>query len=112
MPRLKSVNGCSGRSASSRCEQPQVALLLALLRLGAVVGAGVDDEEVGPGDLAAGAADGRQDLLVDAALEPQVGAVAEQLDVVHDRDVRAAVVAGAGAVDLHDVAEHAGSASP
>ena len=38
---------------------------------------------------------------MDPALEPQVRPVAEQLDVVDDRHVQVAVVAAAGAVDLH-----------
>ncbi len=92
--------------AQLQVQQLEVALLLPLLPLGAVVVAGVDDEHVSPGRLAAGAADGRQDLLVDAAVEAQMRQVAEELDVVDDRHVQVAVGAGAGAVDLHDVAQH------
>ncbi len=70
----------------------------------------MDDVQIGPGDLAAGASDRPQDLLVDPPVEPQVRPVAEQLDVIDDRDVafRLAVRPRLGTVDLHDKAEHAG----
>ena len=85
-------------------EQPQVALALPLLRLaGCGSEPGVDDVHVGPGHLAAGAADRRQDLLVDPPVEPQVGPVAEELDVIDDRHVElaVAVLAAARTVHLH-----------
>ena len=45
-------------------EDVQVALALLLLRRPALIRAGVDDKEIGPGDFAAGRSNGRQDLLV------------------------------------------------
>ena len=45
----------------------KIALFLVYLALRTMVVAGVDDEQVAPGDFAAGAADGGDDLFVDAA---------------------------------------------
>ena len=68
----------------------------------------MDDVEIGPGDLAAGRADRRQDLLVNPPVEPQVRPVAEQLDVIDDRHVGIglAVLAAARTMDLHDEPQH------
>ena len=105
MPRLNSVNGCSGRSRELHVEDAQVALALPGLGIGALVGTGVDHEYVGPRHLAVRPADGGQDLLVDPPFEPQVGPVAEELDVVDHRHVERSIVLAARAVDLHDVTE-------
>src|SRR5262245_16953323 len=73
--------------------------------VGGVIGSGMDNVNVGPGDVATGTADGGQQLFVDTATETKVGAVANQFDVIDDGDIDVAVVARRGAMDLHDVAE-------
>ena len=60
---------------------------------------------VGPGDFPSGPANGREQLFVDSSFEPQVGPVADELDVVDDSHVESAVIARSGTVYLHDVAQ-------
>ncbi len=66
-----------------------------------MVVAGVDDENVGIDDLAAGQADGGENLLVDSMVEAQIGAVAKHLDVVHHRHVRFAFFSRPRTMDFH-----------
>ena len=70
------------RSASSRFKQRR--LRSSLRRAGPDPGSRCGGCHVGPADCAAGLANGRQDLLVDAVAPAHVGAVAEEADVVHD----------------------------
>src|SRR5260370_41895334 len=71
-----------------------------------MIGAGMNDVNVGPGAFATRLANRGEQLFVNSAAEPQVGTIADELDVVDDRDVVQAVVAGSGAMHLHNIAEH------
>ena len=89
-------------------QQPHIADALPLLCRRPGIRPRMHHVDVGPGHLAPESADRRQDLLVDPPVEPHVGPVGEQLDVVDDRDVRVAVagLASSRAVNLHHVPQH------
>ena len=71
MPRLKSVNGCSGRSAISRCRMRRSRSRFLAWAAAALIGPGVDHVNVGPRHFAPARPDRRQDLLVNPPVEPQ-----------------------------------------
>ena len=73
--------------AELQVKQVQVAPPLAILGLGAWIRTRVNDIELGPGDGAAGAANCGKNLFVNPALESEVRAIPEELDVVDDRHV-------------------------
>ncbi len=108
MPRLISVNGCSGRSERSSFKNAQIALEYLPLRSGALVRARMNDVNVSPGDFSTGAADRRQELLVYATVEPDVGPVPKELHVIDDSHVERgiATLAFAPTVHLHDERKH------
>ena len=84
-------------------QNAQIALELLGLAGRAMVGTGMNHVQRRPRHFAAGRPDRRQDLLVNAMVESQVGPVAEQLHMVDHRDVEIglAVIAVAGTVNLH-----------
>src|SRR5439155_26831846 len=89
--------GVVGAVAGVELEQAQVALQLAAARGGILV-AGVLDDHVGEADVGAAAAQGGQDLFVDAAGPADIGAVAEEANVL-DEGGHTGIVGQAEAVE-------------
>ncbi|AMV24173.1 hypothetical protein VT84_07235 [Gemmata sp. SH-PL17] len=109
-PQVEQGERVPGALVDLAVQDPQVPVPLAHLARRGVVVPGVDHEQVGPRDLPSGPADRGQDLLVDPVLEPELGPVPEQFDVVHHGQV---VGPGrARAVDPDHVPEHRGPVRP
>ncbi len=98
-PEVEEHKGMPGPFPQLQLEEPKVPQALLLLATKGAIVVLVGHREVAQHDRYPGAAERREDLFVDAVLEAKVGAVREQLDMIHHRF--AELPRSGGNADLH-----------